>query len=203
MKKPRLIPRDISWLSFNARVLQEAADPSVPLKDRIHFLAIHSNNLDEFFSIRVPSLKAQIKLETKNEYPKGLANTRAILNEIYVIVGQQQTEFSRIWQNILRDLNKRKIFLLNELELSTKQKNYIRMFYDTEISPNVIPLFVESLPPLTTLWAKNSFLGVVMHSKKNHSKINTLLSKCPPTQSVVLSCCPAKRVYKILFYWKM
>lgn len=166
MKKPRLIPRDISWLSFNARVLQEAADPTVPLKDRIHFLAIHSNNLDEFFSIRVPALKEQIKLETKNEHANALENTREILNEVYAIVGQQQTEFSRIWRKILQELNKRKIFLLNELELSPTQKNYIHNFYETEISPNIIPLFVESLPPLTTLWARNSFLGVVMHSKK-------------------------------------
>lgn len=165
MKKLRLIPRDISWLSFNARVLQEAADPSVSLKDRIHFLAIHSNNLEEFFSIRVPALKAQIRLETKNEYHKEAANTRAILNEIYAIVSLQQTEFTRIWQKILLELKKRKIFLLSELELSTKQKNYIRGCYNTSISPNIIPLFVESLPSLTSLWGRNNFLGVVMRSK--------------------------------------
>ena len=67
LKKSQFISRDISWLSFNARVLQEAANPSVCLKNRIHFLAIHSNNLYEFFSIRVPALKAQIKKAKKNK----------------------------------------------------------------------------------------------------------------------------------------
>src|SRR5471030_1294001 len=104
MKKPQFISRDISWLSFNARVLQEAADPTVSLKNRINFLAIHSSNLDEFFSVRVPALKAQIKFETKNKNHKAVTNIQSILNEIHAIVIQQQSEFARIWQNILIEL---------------------------------------------------------------------------------------------------
>lgn len=165
MKKPQFISRDISWLSFNARVLQEAADSTVPLKNRIHFLAIHSSNLDEFFSVRVPALKAQIKLQMKNKNHKAAANTQAILNEIHAIVIQQQGEFARIWQNILVELNKRKIFLLNETELTKNQIQFIRQFYNEKISPNIIPLFMESMPSFTSLWAKSSFLAVVMRSK--------------------------------------
>ncbi len=63
--KRKTIPRDISWLAFNARVLQEAADPTVPLKERIKFLGIFSNNLDEFFRVRVATLKRMIEIKGK------------------------------------------------------------------------------------------------------------------------------------------
>lgn len=179
MKKPRFIFRDISWLSFNARVLQEAADPTESLKDRIHFLAIHSNNLEEFFSVRVPALKAKMKMELKNKKYKAVANTQTILSEIHAIVIQQQTEFARIWQNILAELNKRKIFLLDEKQLTKKQIDFIRQFYDTEIRPHIIPLFAESSPPLTSFWAKSSFLAVVMRSKNKSLKEKCAIIEIP------------------------
>ena len=69
--KRKTIPRDISWLSFNARVLQEAADPSVPLRERIRFLGIFSNNLDEFFRVRVATLKRMIQFGAKAKNASG------------------------------------------------------------------------------------------------------------------------------------
>lgn len=165
MKKPPFISRDISWLSFNARVLQEAADPTVVLKNRIHFLAIHSSNLDEFFSVRVPALKSDMKLEKKNKDGKTFRKNQTILNEIYATVIHQQNEFAHIWKNILAELEKRKIFLLNEKELTKNQIEYIREVYKTDISPIIIPLFLESLPQLTSVWVKSIFLAVAMRSK--------------------------------------
>jgi polyphosphate kinase len=179
MKKSQFISRDISWLSFNARVLQEAADPTVSLKNRIHFLAIHSNNLDEFFSIRVPALRAHIKMETKNKNNQAVESTEAILQEIHSIVIHQQNEFAKIWHNILSELNKSKIFLLNEKELTKKQINFIREFYDKEVSPNIIPLFVESIPPMISLWAKSSFMGVVMRNKDRPRKEQYAIIEIP------------------------
>lgn len=175
----RYIPRDISWLSFNARVLQEAADPTVPLKNRIRFLAIHSSNLNEFFSTRVPALKAQIKLEIKQKEFKAAEKTQSILNEIHSIVIQQQAEFSQIWRGILTELHKRKINLLTEKELTKKQIDFINAYYDSEISPNIIPLFMESLPPLTSIWAKNIFLAVVMRSKDKERKEKYAIIEIP------------------------
>jgi polyphosphate kinase len=67
MSKKHLIPRDISWLSFNARVLQEANDPNVPLKERIRFLGIFSNNTDEFFRVRVATLKRMLEFTSKGK----------------------------------------------------------------------------------------------------------------------------------------
>ena len=114
MSKKLLIQRDISWLSFNARVLQEANDPSVPLKERIRFLGIFSNNSDEFFRVRVATLKRVIEFSEKRkklnmhleEAPQN------ILDQIQTIVLQQQNEFNRIWNGILKELKKENIHLL-------------------------------------------------------------------------------------------
>jgi polyphosphate kinase len=115
MSKNKLIQRDISWLSFNARVLQEANDPTVPLKERIRFLGIFSNNSDEFFRVRVATLKRMLDFTGKG---KKLdmhleEDPQTILDEIQTIVLEQQNEFNRIWQDILIELKKEKIFIVD------------------------------------------------------------------------------------------
>ena len=103
-KLPRkTIPRDISWLAFNARVLQEAADPDVPLKERIRFLGIFSNNLDEFFRVRVAALRRMIKLGASSRQHLE-ESPQQILDEIQLLVLQQQSEFNRIWLQVVQQL---------------------------------------------------------------------------------------------------
>src|SRR6186997_1804833 len=103
--KRKTIFRDISWLSFNARVLQEAADPSVPLRERVRFLGIFSNNLDEFFRVRVATLKRMIELGSKANINMHLeSEPEKILDEIQLTVLNQQSEFKRIWEGIMDEL---------------------------------------------------------------------------------------------------
>src|SRR5947208_9506278 len=108
--KPKTIFRDISWLSFNARVLQEAADPSVPLHERIRFLGIFSNNLDEFFRVRVATLKRMLTVG-KSARMHLEENPEQILEEIQSMVIDQQREFDRIWEGIEDEMKEHKIFI--------------------------------------------------------------------------------------------
>lgn len=169
MAKKLLIQRDISWLSFNARVLQEANDPSVPLKERIRFLGIFSNNSDEFFRVRVATLKRMLEFaDKKKRLNMHLEeDPQTILDQIQTIVLQQQNEFNRIWNGILKELKKENIFLVDEKHLTREQQNFVKNYFDEEVRSNIIPLMIESLPQLPYLRDKSIYLGVVMRKKNS------------------------------------
>ncbi|MDQ3842560.1 MAG: polyphosphate kinase 1, partial [Bacteroidota bacterium] len=167
--KRKTIPRDISWLSFNARVLQEAADPTVPLRERIRFLGIFSNNLDEFFRVRVATLKRMIQYGNMEKMHLE-RDPENILEEIQMTVLTQQSEFNRIWEGILEELKAEKIFLVTEKDLNPEQEDFVRRFYDEEISPNIIPLMIESIPEFPNLRDKSLYLAVVMWKKESALK---------------------------------
>jgi len=178
--KPKTIFRDISWLSFNARVLQEAADPSVPLRERIRFLGIFSNNLDEFFRVRVATLKRMVEYKAKAMATMHLeSEPQKILDEIQMIVLNQQSEFNRIWENMQEELKKAKIFLVTEKELNAEQQEFVRRYYEEEVSANVIPLMIESIPNFPYLRDKSIYLGVVMWKKQSPLKKNYALIEIP------------------------
>jgi polyphosphate kinase len=157
-----LIPRDISWLSFNARVLQEASDLSVPLRERIRFLGIHSNNMDEFFRVRVATLKRMVELGGKKGNMHLEENPTHILDQIQTIVLDQQNEFNRIWLDILKEMQAQNIFLVDEKKLNKQQQQFVKTFFEEEVRSNIIPLMIESLPQLPYLREKSIYLGVVM-----------------------------------------
>ena len=181
MSKFTHIPRDLSWLSFNGRVLQEANDPSVPLKERIRFLGIFSNNLDEFFRVRVATLKRMIELKGKG---KKLdmhleAHSQSILDAIQTIVLEQQNEFNRIWKNIVRDLKKENIALVDEKHLSREQLVFVKEFFEQQVRGNVIPLMVESIAQMPYLRDKSIYLGIVMRKKNSAYKSKYALIEVP------------------------
>lgn len=179
--KRTFLPRDISWLSFNARVLQEANDPTVPLRERIRFLGIHSNNQDEFFRVRVATLKRMMDIMRKGT--RAAMNLEAspdtILEEIQRIVLQQQNEFSRIWENLRSELANEKIFFLDEKALNKEQRTFVEKYYDEEVSPNIIPLMIEGLPKMPYLRDKSIYLGVVMRKKDTAYKQQYALIEIP------------------------
>jgi polyphosphate kinase len=186
LKKQKIIYRDISWLSFNARVLQEAADETVPLRERIRFLGIFSNNLDEFFRVRVAALKRMIELGSKSKMHLELA-PEAILEEIQEKVMEQQKEFERIWNEILRELKKQKIFLINEKQLNREQQKFVLNYFDEEIRSNIIPLMLESIRSFPVLNDKSIYLACSL-SKKNKSI----------PQKFALVSVPARRLSRFL-----
>lgn len=167
MQKRKIIYRDISWLSFNNRVLQEAADETVPLRERIRFLGIFSNNLDEFFRVRVATLKRMIEFGKKSKMHLEIA-PGAILEEIQEIVIEQQKEFERIWNEILRELKKQKIQLVNETQLNKAQQVFVLNYFTEEIRSNIIPLMIESIQDFPVLNDKSIYLACKL-SKKDKS----------------------------------
>ena len=181
MPKITHIQRDISWLCFNARVLQEANDPSVPLKQRIRFLDIFSNNLDEFFRVRVATLKRMVEINDKKKKSSIHLeeSPTEVLNEILFVVLKQQNEFNRIWANLLLELKKNNIFLKNETQLSKAQKTFVTDFFENEVRSNIIPLMIESLPELPYLRDKSIYLGVVMQKKNSAYKEKYALIEIP------------------------
>ena len=158
MSHKKTIVRDISWLSFNSRVLQEAADDSVPLKERIKFLGIFSNNLDEFFRVRVAGLKKMIDLGNKAKMHLEV-DPQNILDEIQEKVISQQKEFERIWKEILRELKKEKINIVNEKKLSATHQKFILDYFNEEVRSYIIPLMIESLHQFPVLNDKSIYLA--------------------------------------------
>lgn len=167
MHKNKIIFRDISWLSFNERVLQEAADATVPLRERIRFLGIFSNNLDEFFRVRVATLNRMIRFGKKlkmhlEQMPE------AILEQIQEQVQIQQKEFERIWNEILRELKKEKIHLVSDKQLTKYQQAFLLDYFNEEIRSNIVPLMIESIPNFPVLNDKTIYLACKL-SKKDKS----------------------------------
>jgi polyphosphate kinase len=178
VSKRKTIARDISWLSFNARVLQEAADSTVPLRERIRFLGIFSNNLDEFFRVRVATLRRMIQLGSKaNMHLEN--NPQQIIDEIQMIVLNQQGEFNRIWEEVMKELTHQKIFLRNEKELNAEQQQFVSNYFEEEVSSDVIPLMIENIAEFPALRDKSIYLGVVMWKKESALKRKYALIEIP------------------------
>ena len=168
--KDRFVARDISWLSFNGRVLQEANDITVPLNERIRFLGIFSNNLDEFFRVRVATLKRMVEFADKKGHVHNIdliESPQEVLDEIQRIVLRQQNEFNRIWQNLNKELKENKIFLIDDKKLNTEQKAFVKNYFDEVVRPYIIPLMIENVPELPYLRDKSLYLAIVMSNKAN------------------------------------
>jgi polyphosphate kinase len=167
MSHKKTIVRDISWLSFNSRVLQEAADDTVPLKERIRFLGIFSNNLDEFFRVRVAGLKKMVELGNKAKMHLEI-DPQSILDEIQEKVINQQREFERIWKEILRELKREKINIVSEKKLSALHQKFILDYFNEEVRSYIIPLMIESLQLFPVLNDKSIYLACRL-SKQDRS----------------------------------
>ena len=158
MSKRKFITRDISWLAFNGRVLQEAADETVPLNERIKFLGIFSSNLDEFFRVRVATLKRMIQFGSKaNMHLEH--SPESILEEINLKVAQQQNQFNQTWKNILEELKKQKIFIVNDQQLNKEQQEFVNNFFNESVRSNIVPLMIEDLRVFPILHDKSIYLA--------------------------------------------
>ena len=163
MIKPIFEDRDTSWLAFNHRVLQEAKDPTVPLYERLKFLAIYSSNLDEFFRVRVSSMRSfkDMKKVTRKQLE---VKPKVILKKIKAIVGEQQNEFGKIFKGILKELETHNIHLVKENQYSKKQGVYVKQFFEDKIKPHLEITIVET--KAGNVFLKNKSLYLVVQLDK-------------------------------------
>src|SRR6201991_1884774 len=142
-QKIPLTNREISWLYFNDRVLQEAADPTVPLIERIKFLAIFSSNLDEFYRVRVATLS---RLANLNEKAKELLgyNPKKILNQIKTVVIKQERKFNNLYENIIvKELAEEKIFILNDKQLNVTRGAFVKNYFRERLLATLVPIMLD------------------------------------------------------------
>jgi len=138
-----IINREISWLYFNERVLQEAADASVPLIERLRFLAIFSSNLDEFYRVRVATLNRLADINQKSKSMLGY-NPKSILNEIKAIVVRLEKRFDELYeQEIIPKLESEKIFIINEQQLNVARGEFVRNYFRQHILPSLVPIMLS------------------------------------------------------------
>jgi len=161
----KFIPRDISWLSFNGRVLQEAADPDVPLALRIKFLGIFSNNLDEFFRVRVAALKRAAEINNKITNSYYYETPSVILDKITELVIKQQKKFDKIWHQVQKEMAKQKVFIKTAEQLTPTQLKFVREYFEEEVESSIIPLLLDETRPLPYLRDKSLYLGVAMYKE--------------------------------------
>jgi polyphosphate kinase len=147
----KYIPKEISWLSFNERVLQEAENKEVPLLERFKFLGIYSNNLDEYFRVRVATLK-RLSLFGNNSKEILGYNPKATLKKIQEIVLAHNEKFEKIYTGLLHELAKHNTYIINEKQLDVDQAECVRQYFHKEVRTRLMPFLIEkdtSLPNLT------------------------------------------------------
>jgi len=160
--------REKSWLTFNARVLQEANDESVPLLDRFRFLGIFSNNLDEFFRVRYAAIRRMSFERVESEKILGVP-AEQLLKEITEIVIEQQAESLRILSEIEKKLESENIFIINEKQVTKEQEIFIHDYFIQNVSPAVVTIMLNDLDEFPLLKDTSGYLAVklVMKSKNN------------------------------------
>ena len=143
MKENQFINRELSWLDFNARVLQEAADPSVPLIERLRFLGIFSNNLDEFFQVRFATVKRIAQSQKTGKKALGGIKADDLLKDITKVVIKQQADSAKILGEIENQLEKENIHFLREEEVNTAQAEFLRDYFLQKVSPRLVTVILK------------------------------------------------------------
>ncbi|RFN58270.1 polyphosphate kinase 1 [Marixanthomonas ophiurae] len=175
--------RELSWLQFNARVLQEAEDHSVPLIERLRFLGIFSNNLDEFFKVRYATVRRIVEAGKGGRSFLGGISASDLLEEITQIVIEQQSQSLRILQKIRKELHKENIYIINETEVTKAQSEFILDYFIRKVSPALVTIMIGELEEFPSLKDSAAYLAVRMVMKKDdetfQSRSNFALIEIP------------------------
>ncbi|MCA6423880.1 MAG: polyphosphate kinase 1 [Flavobacterium sp.] len=175
----RYIDREKSWLAFNARVLQEAADESVPLLERLRFIGIFSNNLDEFFRVRFAAIRRLSLSGVTGEKILGGISAQQLVKEITEIVIRQQSESLKVLTQIQKELEKQNIIIINENEISGEHENFVKDFFIQKISPELVTIILNDLAEFPLLKDTSGYLAIklVMKSVQKSKMLGLVKAK--------------------------
>ncbi len=168
------IPKEISWLSFNARVLQEAANNEVPLLERFSFLGIYSNNLDEYFRVRVATLRRLSLFSNKAKSILGYS-PKAALKIIQETVISQNGIFEKTYSELLGELKKRRIFFVNEEQLDETQTEFVANYFRKEVRSRLMPLIITRENKLPNLTDDAIYFAIQLRNSETDKKRYALL----------------------------
>lgn len=172
--KNKYINREISWLEFNGRVLQEAADKTVPLIERLRFIGIFSNNLDEFFKVRYATVKRIAQAGKGGRSVLGGEKAKDLLERITKIVITQQTESLRILHEVQNQLEEENIFVINEKKVSSSQSAYIEKYFIETVSPALVTMILDDIDEMPSLKDKAAYLAIRMLMKEEVKNTGTV-----------------------------
>jgi polyphosphate kinase len=175
--------RELSWLQFNARVLQEAEDTSVPLIERLRFIGIFSNNLDEFFKVRYATLKRIVEAGKGGRSFFGGISAKELMEEITLTVIKQQKHSLRILTEIEKQLELENIFIIDETKISEEQQKFISDYFIRKVGPAMVTIMIGELKKFPSLKDSAAYLAVRMVMSKEDetfkSRYNYALIEIP------------------------
>jgi polyphosphate kinase len=172
------IEKELSWLSFNERVLQEAADKNVPLIERIRFLGIFSNNLDEFYKVRFADVKRRILISQESGRKD---NAKELLAKMQKKAAELDEEFNELYGELLMEMARRRIFLVNETQLSEHQQKWVHKYFRKEVLPHITPVMMtEDIDVLQFL--KDEYAYLTVELKKAGQETQYALLEIPTDQ---------------------
>lgn len=165
----KLFDRDLSWLSFNYRVLMEAMDTTVPLLERLRFIAIYSSNLDEFFRVRVASIRNIKEIDKKKINKRIDFDPNVLLEDIHTEVNSQLNEYGSALKNIIEEFKERDhVICMNSDEIPDALKPDLLHYFKTKVSAFLRPIDIENDEPL---FLDNQAVYLAVHLKNGHMVI--------------------------------
>lgn len=188
-------PKEISWLAFNERVLQEAADENNPAVERLRFLGIYSNNLDEFFRVRVADVKRLIVIAQNDGNDAEAELQRNLLSEIQQKVSQLTEKFDGIHRDVVKNLARYNIYILRKGELNEYQLEWVRNYFVNKVLRHIAPIIIDKKTDLLNrLNGTDIYLYVALRREGKNTRYAVV--QVPTEQTKRFLLIPPEKVVK-------